>query len=106
VGKPRGRREAAVDLLQVWNWKEAARNREGWRQNNGEVMAQKQADVPQKKKKRRRRIIIRRVGRRIGRGGGSGGRRRGGGDDRGGGDGGGRRGGGGGGGEFIAYLQQ
>jgi hypothetical protein len=45
MGKPRGRWEAvvwsyAVDLLQIRNWKAAARKTEGWRKEIGEAVAQ------------------------------------------------------------------
>ena len=54
--KPRSRWEDAVwrddiDLLQILNWKAAARNREGWRKVIGKVMARKRVEVSQKKKK-------------------------------------------------------
>jgi hypothetical protein len=54
--KPRGKWEDAVwwnttNLLQTENWKEAAKNKKGWRQNNGHVTALRQAKITQKKKK-------------------------------------------------------
>jgi hypothetical protein len=39
----------AVDLLQMWGWKVAAKKREGWRKEIGEAMARKRAEAAQKK---------------------------------------------------------
>jgi len=48
VGKPRGRWEDVgrngIHLIEIWNWKVATRNREGWRQEI-EAMDQKWATV-------------------------------------------------------------
>jgi hypothetical protein len=55
--KPRGRWKDAVlreaiDLVQIWNWKAAARNREGWRKEMGEAMAQKWAKCQRRRRRR------------------------------------------------------
>jgi hypothetical protein len=36
----------AANLLQIWNWKAVARDKEEWRKKIGETMAQKQAEAP------------------------------------------------------------
>ena len=51
MGKRGGRwqhavRGDAVDILQILNWKAAARKREGWRKEMGEAMARRRAKVP------------------------------------------------------------
>jgi hypothetical protein len=40
MGKPGSRRDDAVDLFQIWNWKAAARKREGWRKKITEARNQ------------------------------------------------------------------
>jgi hypothetical protein len=54
VGRPRNRWEDIIQrdagsLLQIRNWKAAARDKEEKRNNVGEAMARKRAEAPQKK---------------------------------------------------------
>jgi hypothetical protein len=51
LGRPRNRWEDAiqrdaVNLLQIRNWKSAARDRDKWKKKVGEAMARKRAEEP------------------------------------------------------------
>jgi hypothetical protein len=51
VGRPQNRCEDviqrdAANLLRIWNWKAAARDREEWRKKVGEAMTRKRAEAP------------------------------------------------------------